>query len=612
MKSYTTAQKAAICHKNGPLMVIAGPGSGKTFVIVNRINFLIEDLKINPKNILVVTFTKAAAVEMKERFENEFDYKGVNFATFHSFFLYILKKAYGYKNEDVLDEKDSTELIKRAVDKFKIRQDDTKDIVSLIRAEISDIKRNRVNINDYYSSSCPYDIFRELYTYYEEFKKRNNKIDFEDMSGMTYELLKKREDIAKSLGVNYKYILIDEFQDINLIQYDIIKMIVKYHNNISIVGDDDQSIYGFRGARPDIMLGFEKEFPSCKKVVLDINFRSGKNIVEISKRLIANNKKRFLKEIKAHKDGGNMVRILTSDNRYKECLYIMDDINSKISDDKSLSYNDFAILYRTNVMANLFVTKLIDYDLPFKIRDGIFCIYDHFIFRDIMSYLRLAYFGYNVSDMLRIANRPLRYLKNDAVRNSGSFNELLYYYKDVEYMQKKVKELIVCLERIRENDFSHALAIIRYGINYDKYLLDFAQENDINDNELIDIIEDIDVGVKKCKNLDELNLYVREFKDSIKSNRYDDKPGIRLMTFHGSKGLEFKHVYVVSVNEGITPYKKAKDETDIEEERRMFYVALTRAKEELLISYIKDENNKNKDRLKPSIFVAELTGENNV
>ena len=305
MSSFTKSQSMAVRHKDGPLLVLAGPGSGKTTVVTRRVQYLVQDCGISPSSILVITFTKAAAGEMKERFLRLMgeDHTTVSFGTFHAVFFSILKLSYGFTAGNILREETRYQYLKETVERLRLEIDDENEFLSGISAEISLLKNERISPEHYFSKNCSEEIFRKIYDEFEERKRRARLIDFDDMLVYTWELLSQRPDILSAWQKKFQYILVDEFQDINQIQYDILKLLAKPEDNLFIVGDDDQSIYRFRGAKPEIMLNFQKDYPSAGQVILNDNFRSTKQIVESAGQVIRWNKARFAKEI--HARGGD-------------------------------------------------------------------------------------------------------------------------------------------------------------------------------------------------------------------------------------------------------------------------------------------------------------------
>ena len=285
--NFNKSQTSAIRHKDGAMIVLAGPGSGKTAVITHRTKNLIKEYNIDPKSILVITFTKAAALEMKQRFIQLMgeEKANVNFGTFHAIFFTILKHAYNFSSSNIITEEQRYELMRDIISHYDVEFKDENDFIGNLYSEISQIKNARLDINTYYSNQCGEEIFRNIYNDYVNRLNRSKLIDFDDMLTYTYELFIERKDILAAWQKKFKYILIDEFQDINFIQYEIIKMLALPENNLFIVGDDDQSIYRFRGSKPEIMLNFDKDYPNAKKVILNTNYRCGKYIVETSKKI---------------------------------------------------------------------------------------------------------------------------------------------------------------------------------------------------------------------------------------------------------------------------------------------------------------------------------------
>lgn len=308
---------------------------------------------------------------------------------------------------------------------------------------------------------------------------------------MTYELLSQREDIRRACENRYQYILVDEFQDINRMQYEIIQLIAGERANLTIVGDDDQSIYRFRGAKPEIMLGFAKDYPKVKKVLLDINFRSTTQIIEAAGKLIAHNKERFEKQITAARGNGRPVDVIRFKNVYQEVKSIIDDISDYVKAGHSL--DDIAILYRTNLQPRLMTEMLMQYNIPFVMKDNIPNLYDHWIARDIKSYLRLSIGMAKRGDLLRICNRPNRYIKREALQFSdGQIRDLFKYYEDKPYMIERIAQLKTNLRAIQNMRPGMAVRFIRKGIGYDEFLEEYAQYHGIEEDELLDILGELE------------------------------------------------------------------------------------------------------------------------
>ena len=608
--NYSSNQKKAIEHGAGPLMVLAGPGSGKTFVITHRIKYLIKGSGINPAHILVVTFSRAAAKEMKDRFEKLHGKSLVTFGTFHSVFFSILKTAYGFSAEQIASDELRYTLIKELIKKNEIVNEDINTLSGNLLNEIALIKQDNINIKNYYSNSIASDTFKKLYREYEAELESRNKLDFEDMLLLTYELLSERKDILKAVQERYQYILVDEFQDINFLQYNIIKLMAGKKQNITVVGDDDQSIYRFRGARPEIMLGFERDFRNVSKVFLDINFRSTTQIVDASTKLISFNSKRFPKTFKANNGSGAPVSVIEFKNPFAEVNTIVNDVKEYIKSDQDI--NNIAVLYRTNLSPRLLIERMMKNNIPFTIRDSIPNLFEHWVSKDIISYIKLATNMGNKTDLLRISNKPNRYISRDSLVSSKANIETLFdYYDDKSYMIKRIIELREHLRTIKNLKPATALRYIRNVVGYDEYIEEYCDMNGVESDECYTVLGDLENSASEFNTFNDWFVHMEEYKEELiearkKSNEEDT--GVRLMTFHSSKGLEFDIVYIIDVNEGSVPYKKAKGADEIEEERRMFYVAMTRARHKLFICYCKENFGKS---IGKSDFIVELSSKAN-
>ena len=606
MTNYSSNQKKAIEHGEGPLMVLAGPGSGKTFVITHRIKYLIEGPGINPAHILVVTFSRAAAKEMKDRFEKLCSKSLVTFGTFHSVFFSLLKTAYGFSSEQIASDELRYTLIKELIKRNAIENEDINTLAGNLLNEIALVKQDNISIKNYYSNSISSDTFKKIYIDYESELEARGKLDFEDMLSLTYELLSERSDILKAVQNRYRYILVDEFQDINFLQYNIIKLMAGEKQNITVVGDDDQSIYRFRGARPEIMLGFERDFRNVKKVFLDINFRSSTQIVNASTKLISFNSKRFPKSFKAKNGDGAPVSLIEFKNPFLEVNSIIKDIKDYIKSGQDI--NNIAVLYRTNLSPRLLIERLMRNNIPFTIRDAIPNLFDHWVAKDIISYIKLAINMGDKSDLLRISNKPNRYISRDSLSSSRANIETLFdYYDDKSYMIKRIVELREHLRTIKNLKPATALRYIRNVVGYDEYIEEYCDMNGVESDDCYSILGDLENSAAEYNNFNNWFVHMDEYKDELiearKKSNENDK-GVRLMTFHSSKGLEFDIVYIIDVNDGSVPYKKAKGVDEIEEERRMFYVAMTRARKKLFICYCVENFGKS---IGKSDFVIELS-----
>lgn len=602
---FNNSQLKAVKHKTGPMLVIAGPGSGKTTVLTARIRNLIEEYSVNPANILVITFTKAAANEMKSRFNNMMGRStNVTFGTFHAVFFMILRAAYNYSVDSIIKEDVRQNIIKQAIERSRLEPDDLSEMVSNITGEISRVKTETIDINAYYSASCPEEEFRDIYKYYVKTLKKMGLIDFDDMLLYCHELLTTRRDILAKWQQKYQYILIDEFQDINKIQYDIIKLLAKPQDNLFIVGDDDQSIYGFRGSKPEIMLNFDKDYPDTDKVILDTNYRSTGNIVSAAGKVIAHNKVRFAKNINTVNDPGDKVDIIEFNTQAEEYEKIIDNIRKESA--SGGNYSDNAVLFRTNSTAAGFVRKLVEYSVPFVTRDGVPNVFEHWIARDVITYMNIAMGSRKRSDFLQIINRTKRYIGRDYLTDAEiSFDNLEKYYEDKNWMIERVDRLKYDILAMASMSPYAMINYLRKGVGYDGYLDEYAQSHNMQVRELYDVMDELMESARNFKTFNEWFAYIDEYGTKLRESyaAMDKQNAVILTTMHSSKGLEYPVVYIIDANEEITPHKKAVFVPEIEEERRMFYVAMTRAKRRLNIYYAKKRYNK---EIEVSRFVKEI------
>lgn len=606
---FSSRQSEAINHYTGPCLVLAGPGSGKTLVITHRTKNLIEKYKVNPSNILVITFTKAAAVEMQERFSRLMEGRNpsISFGTFHAVFFKILKYAYNYKAENILREDMKYRIIKELTDKENLDIEDEKEFIGALISEIGNVKGDMIDIDHYYSTNCSDEVFRRIYRGYDERLRRKNMIDFDDMLIMCYELFKERKDILSAWQKKYQYILIDEFQDINKVQYEVMRMLAAPENNLFIVGDDDQSIYRFRGARPEIMLNFEKDYKNAVRIILDENYRCAPEIVKASGRLISHNRNRFAKDIKSGKESDTTIEYREFKSQAEENTRIVSDIRHHM--EKGGKYSDIAILFRTNIGPRFLVDKLMEYNIPFHMKDAMPNIYDHFIAKDIISYIRFAMGDKSRAHFLRIINRPNRYISRDLLRNERvDIDELMGHFVDKRWMIERLDKLKFDLRMINQMAPYAAINYIFQGVGYENYLEEYAEFRRMKVEELYDIKDEILQASKEYKNFDEwfkhIEEYGRELENQAKFNMRNEN-AVELSTMHSAKGLEYDRVYIIDSIEGVTPHSKANLDVDIEEERRLFYVAATRAKRNLHVFWVKERFGKAVDK---SRFVDEMIG----
>lgn len=608
--SLNHAQTEAVAHNKGPCMVLAGPGSGKTLTIAKRIEYLIMRHKVRPEEILVITFTKYAAWEMKNRTRSICGPSSyaVTFGTFHGIYYGILKWAYRLNQSNLLSDEEKYRILREILPGIDWDQepeaDEEKDYLQELAIEIGNVKNNCMDIEEYEPVKYTTEKFRKLYRTYEETKKKYRKIDFEDMLIQCRDLFMKRPDILKKWQEKFQYILVDEFQDVNQAQYDVVRMLAAPQDNLFVVGDDDQSVYGFRGAKPGIMMEFMKDYPKARQILLDVNYRSSGYIVKGALRVIGNNKIRFEKKIEAFRKPDETVHVQEVKDPVQEAEYVLERIREYR--EKGVSYTEMSVLYRTNVDARAMSELMMEYQIPFVMKEHLNNIYEHFIALDMISYLRLSQGEYDRKYFLQIANRPNRYLTRESMKTGNvSYESLRRYYRDKDWMVDRIDQLEWDMKMICDKTPYAAIQYIRKRMGYDEFLKEYAAYRKISSEDLFAVLEEIWQNSKGYGTIKEwfehIESYGKMLKEQNKKN--GEKEGVNLMTMHAAKGLEFDTVFVIEANEGSCPYKKATTDEEIEEERRLFYVAMTRAKRKLVISYVKEKNGKD---LLPSRFVSEL------
>lgn len=610
-------QKNAVLHINGPCMVLAGPGSGKTRVITYRILNLVLNNNINPKNILAISFTKASSMEMKNRalsLSNDRRLNSVNYGTFHSVFFRILRFFEKYELDCILDEKNKKFAIKGILKNLNIENAEDEDTILGVINEISYVKNELMDKIDFDSEILTSDEFCRVYNMYEEYKESIKKIDFDDMLIKTYNLLKQNKQILDRVRAAYRYILVDEFQDINKVQFEVIKLIASPNNNIFVVGDEDQSIYGFRGSRPDFLLEFEDYFKGSKKYVLDINYRSKKDITDIANKLIQNNENRYEKSIKCDREHKGIVKYINTEDAEEEAKFIAKDILSKC-EDNCTNYDDFAVIYRTNIQSRALVDAFMDMHIPFVVRDSIVTIYDHWVARDLLAYLRLGIDTTLSEDWIRIINKPFRYISKDSIKLASEDRDFIgALINKANLHPKQVKtlnDLEIDLSYLKTLSPKNAISYIRTSLDYDRYVLDYCSNRKIKPTGLIEILNELESSSTHFKTINEYLEHIEKVKSEIVESRNNkNSEGVIFTTMHSAKGLEFPYVYIIGANEGTIPHEKSYDIEDdkkrkeaIEEERRLLYVGITRAQDEL---YISSPKNKYGRKVFQSRFIDEI------
>lgn len=607
--SLNKKQQEAVLATEGPVLIFAGAGCGKTKTLTHRIAYMIQKLKVDPTNILAVSFTNKAANEMKERVQQLLYNKrlnGISISTFHSLCVKILRKnihKLGFKNNFLIySTSDQLSLLKQ-----KINDNYTDDIGYKpydILSFISSLKSKMILPED-----CNLEhIVKDIYHYYQIALKSFNSIDFDDIILFTVQLLKKDTEILKFYQNKFKYIMVDEYQDTNFIQFELLKMLAPPQNNICVVGDDDQSIYGWRGADITKILNFEKDFNSPKIIKLEQNYRSKNNILKIANAVISNNKNRKDKALWSALGEGKKITYFKARDEIDEAEYISGKIK-ELTQLYNYKYNDIAILYRTNHQSKMFEISLASLNIPFKVIGGS-TFYDRKEVKDIIAYLKVLYNKYDEISLLRILNYPKRgighttviKLNEYSIKNKISFNKLINNIDNINiisnYSKESIKLFLILMNELDEYFKCHSLFD---SINF---LIDrIGLENEIFKDE-----KDNFKAVKKMDNIREMLQFIKHLEESYSDftlkdllekislsedkdennkdkKKEDNNSNVTLMTLHSAKGLEYKIVFLAGLEDDIIPHQKSMLENFTEdEERRLFYVGLTRAQNHLFLT----------------------------
>lgn len=588
------AQREAIAHYLGPMLVLAGPGSGKTFTIIRRIQYLIQVHGVSPSTILVITFTKAAATEMQNRFcQTATEVAGQpQFGTFHSIFFSIIQKHCHYKISDLITPTQQRMFIKQVLLNgnygLPIDLDTMENLLSLIS------RYKNLGEEQTEDGFLTEEQFKQLYREYQEQMEWHHKIDFDDMLVLCKEVLEKQQAIRKLWQERFPFILVDEFQDINPLQYEILQMLTGAKNNLFVVGDDDQAIYGFRGSRPEILLQFPTEYPDAAQVYLSCNYRSGNEIVDAAQKVIIANQVRFSKQLQAKQTGGK-VKLVSFESPTEEREKILQYLKKAVEKKEQC-----AILCRTNRDLLEWAKECEKRGIAYqhKIREK--SPWEESCGKDLLAYLRLGLGNGSREDLLRILNKPMRYLSRESVGAERiDFVSMLQFYEGKREMQKRCRQLEQDLNKVGKMPAFLAVSDICRRVGYERWMLEQCHDEKSRAT-LLQLLEACKKAAMQCKTVAELlALAEKEGKDNSSRGEMKvvDSP-LSLMTYHASKGLEFTTVFLPGLNEGKVPHGKNLTPKEMEEERRMFYVAMTRAKENLYLTYLQSETQ-NTSRISP-------------
>lgn len=599
----------------GPVLVTAGPGSGKTTVITHRIKFLIEHLNIPADKILVITFTKQASLQMSDRFNSlmKDEYTPVAFGTFHAIFYQIILSLVGSNNVNLIKEKEKYELLKNILQKYDNIKIENAYLGEIIK-EFSMIKNKGIKLSEHKSILLDDDKFSICFNEYNNAMREAGKIDFDDMCVRCLELLKDNKNFLESWQERFKVILVDEFQDINPLQYEIVRLIGNKYKNVFAVGDEDQSIYSFRGASPGMMFKFLEDF-KASQIFLSINYRCNEDIVEIASKLIVHNKNRFNKSIKANSESKGGLTIEGFETNYQEYEKVKDTL---IQYKNSNCLEECAILYRTNAVPMNLLFLLNKNKIPFTLKEKPESLIDSFVIKDILAYFELANGNLVRNNLVKVMNKPNRYISREIVDRSireyqskikdnkdFDINTLLRNSKDKNYLYRNIYLLKTQLEKLKTlNPYAGIIYILKV-IDYESFLKKYAYDNGIKFEEYkekVDFIKDFSKDYDTFSEMKEGLMLCEVMISQNNASKNNDK-GVSIMTMHSSKGLEWDNVILPDIIAGNVPYKKAKTFEELEEERRLFYVAITRARKNLMIGYV-DNRELN---IHKSVFIKEIT-----
>lgn len=603
---FSESQEMAIAHFKGPAIVLAGPGSGKTTVITHRVKNLIQKNKVDPTKILVVTFTKAAAENMRLRFKSLMAGRSlpVSFGTFHSIFFRILRTEKDYKPDSLLSDMEKINIIKEIIIRLKIDVASKNEFTRSIMDDIGKAKGNMENVRDFEPITCDKELFLKVMDEYEREKMLSNKVDFEDMLRLCYELFKEKPHLLEKWQSVFEYVLVDEFQDINKLQFEIVKMISAPENNIFVVGDDDQAIYGFRGSHPELMFEFEEYYKDAEEILLANNYRSTKAIVDMANDLIVHNNARFDKNIVAVGEDGIApdIRIFKSQKEEIESTGQM--IKEYIK--QGVKPSEIAVLVRNNIFIQNIRTIFESMDVNTYTKTKSDVLASSMVYKDIICYLKCANSWENgecfdVESFINILNKPTRLISRDSVLECGAnLTKLKELYSHDKEVLRNISDLDFHMEMIKKLNPYGAINYIKNVVGYEEYLMRYANDKG---KSLKKLKFELDRIQMESENYTTIKEWVSLSEQKQTENKEIKTEGVNIITMHGSKGLEFKVVFILNVNQGIIPTSRAIRGQDFEEERRVFYVAMTRAEKYLHIFLIGENLG---FPMEPSMFLNEI------
>ena len=599
---FTEAQKRAIESKARAVLVVAGPGSGKTTVLTERLVYLLKN-GAEAKSCLLLSFTRASSKEMALRFAK----RGIagdspHFSTIHALCLSLLREVRGIEREGLVNLYEKMDWLSAYFLEKGIAREEVEELLLNYGNQISYFKSITEEERMHFLREEKNEDFLPLFQYYEKMRKLRGKLDFEDLLIEVLLELQKNTRIADSWKSRFSYILVDEFQDLSLIQYAILKALSEKGASLFVVGDEDQSIYGFRGASPDILFRFAGDFPDCERIFLADNFRSKEEIVLLSRRLIGKNKKRFQKPLSGRRGRGGKAKYFLLETGVEEAVLLAEHVESLLRE--GCPPEEIAVLCRSKMQITPLLPGFMERGIPIVIVEELSNVFQHFIGKDILAYLRLAKNKESSQELVQILSKPYRGLRREKILHKDSgLSDLKRAAKTLKE-REETEKLEKHLEALSKLNPKEAILFIRKEIGYEKYLEDFAKKKNKDFTEWWESFEEITAMSEGYPDLDAFFRFVTEFnRRALERRKPEEEKGIRFMTYHSAKGLEFDEVFLPDCIEGIIPDGRAKKPEEIEEERRSFYVALTRARKGIHIYVTKTRYSK---KVFPSRFIPEL------
>ncbi len=599
---FTEAQKRAIESKARAVLVVAGPGSGKTTVLTERLVYLLKN-GAEAKSCLLLSFTRASSKEMALRFAK----RGIagnspHFSTIHALCLSLLREVRGIEREGLVNLYEKMDWLSAYFLEKGIAREEVEELLLNYGNQISYFKSITEEERMHFLREEKNEDFLPLFQYYEKMRKLRGKLDFEDLLIEVLLELQKNTRIADSWKSRFSYILVDEFQDLSLIQYAILKALSEKGASLFVVGDEDQSIYGFRGASPDILFRFAGDFPDCERIFLADNFRSKEEIVLLSRRLIGKNKKRFQKPLTGRRGRGGKAKYFLLETGVEEAVLLAEHVESLLRE--GCPPEEIAVLCRSKMQITPLLPGFMERGIPIVVVEELSNVFQHFIGKDILAYLRLAKNKESSQELVQILSKPYRGLRREKILHKDSGLSDLKRAAKTRKEREETEKLEKHLEALSKLNPKEAVLFIRKEIGYEKYLEDFAKKKNKDFTEWWESLEEITAMSEGYPDLDAFFRFVTEFnRRALERRKPEEEKGIRFMSYHSAKGLEFDEVFLPDCIEGIIPDGRAKKPEEIEEERRSFYVALTRARKGIHIYVTKTRYSK---KVYPSRFIPEL------